>query len=368
MTERMKFDKNVFKDIVYSIPEKYFKSNTTTFADLQAANCQIIILVVERLRSFGHSDENIKGRVFAFSENEMYKSIVEYRNKTLPIVYNLYNELDLLNMKFDVIVGNPPYQNGQDKFFFGKFIEKANTILKPNGVLTFINPYSWVNKSLFNRMKKDGYFHYLQQEDGFELFNISMGNPLCTFLYEKDSNIKGCADIKIHPKWAKDPKALSIIYKIFDNSIKPKKGKGQPGFLDSKDNTYKHPIYLSSKNTPDDNRTCKWSDSPGVGSNISKFIVAHILEPGKCDQFSEFSKEKGVGRYSYYFECTKENSENIKLFFNSDVYKFVDNTMRSGRYAYLEIPNIDWSIKYDDSLIYQKLTTEEIDYIKNAVK
>jgi len=61
--------------------------------------------------------------------------------------------------KFDIIIGNPPYNKGgirshtgkqlgeKNETIWTKFIEKGFEWLKPNGYLTFINPLSWLKKS-----------------------------------------------------------------------------------------------------------------------------------------------------------------------------------------------------------------------------
>jgi hypothetical protein len=68
--------------------------------------------------------------------------------------------------KFDVILGNPPYNKGgirthtgkqlgdKNETIWTKFIEKAFLWLKLNGYLVFINPLSWLKKShsLHNKM------------------------------------------------------------------------------------------------------------------------------------------------------------------------------------------------------------------------
>jgi hypothetical protein len=67
---------------------------------------------------------------------------------------------------FDVILGNPPYNKGgirshtgkqlgdKNETIWTKFIEKSFEWLKPDGVLAFINPLSWLKKShsLHNEM------------------------------------------------------------------------------------------------------------------------------------------------------------------------------------------------------------------------
>ena len=68
--------------------------------------------------------------------------------------------------KFDVILGNPPFNKGgirshtgkqlgeKNETIWTKFVEKSLGLLKPNGYLAFIHPLSWLKKShsLHNEM------------------------------------------------------------------------------------------------------------------------------------------------------------------------------------------------------------------------
>ena len=61
-----------------------------------------IIPIVNKLRQYGHSDENIRGRVFAFCEDELDLNNVQFDFSDVPVTLDIYKET--IDMKFDVIV------------------------------------------------------------------------------------------------------------------------------------------------------------------------------------------------------------------------------------------------------------------------
>jgi hypothetical protein len=149
MLSRLKFEiQGLFEEIYNErFPESIFLSETTTFADLQSAGLQSIIPLINKLREYGHSDDNIRSRVFAFMENDVYLNYVMSKYYNLPVTLDIYRES--INMKFDVLVGNDPYQEkvGPNKTepLWNKFFFKRMSLLNDGGYLALIHPSGWRN-------------------------------------------------------------------------------------------------------------------------------------------------------------------------------------------------------------------------------
>jgi len=181
MLSRLKFKIQWLFEEIYNekLPESIFLSETTTFADLQSAGLQSIIPLINKLREYGHSDDNIRSRVFAFMENDVYLNYVMGKYYNLPVTLDIYREN--INMKFDVLIGNDPYQEkvGPKKTepLWNKFFHKRISLLKEGGYLSLIHPSGWRNISgKFKdvqeviRSKKISFLSIHNEKDGIETF------------------------------------------------------------------------------------------------------------------------------------------------------------------------------------------------------
>jgi|688.fasta_scaffold44219_4 hypothetical protein len=121
------------------------------------------ILLIYRGRAF---DAEIKPKLEEFKndniilvvENELTKNVVNYligrSEKITLITSNEFlddNNIILKFMKFDVIVGNPPYQTqvgpNKTETIWNKFVEKCIKLLKTDGTMELIHPSGWRNIS-----------------------------------------------------------------------------------------------------------------------------------------------------------------------------------------------------------------------------
>jgi hypothetical protein len=101
-------------------------------------------------------------------ENKIYENAFEWRFE-FPEVLNMYGDFS----GFDAVIGNPPYVSSKDfdKSFISylsdnyltsqyqldlyvAFMERAVTLLKPSGLISFITPNSWLKNMLFINCRK----------------------------------------------------------------------------------------------------------------------------------------------------------------------------------------------------------------------
>ena len=181
MLSRLKFEIGGLFEEIYDerLPETLFMSETTIFADIQSAGLQAIIPIVNKLRQYGHSDENIRVRVFAFCEDELDLNSVQFDFSDVPVTFDIYKES--IDMKFDVLVGNDPYQEkvGPKKTepLWNKFFMKRMSLLKEGGFMCLIHPSGWRNitgkfKDVQEviRSKKVSFLSIHNEKDGMETF------------------------------------------------------------------------------------------------------------------------------------------------------------------------------------------------------
>jgi hypothetical protein len=130
------------------IPEPVWVDTTTTFCDFEIGGGQFIKAVIAKLKHYGHSTENIQSRIFGFSSNNMYLSYVKSGNDIIG-TFDIYDEIKHNDMKFDVTLGNYPYQiqvgPNKTEAIWHKFVLNSFKHLKEDGYLSVIHPSGWRN-------------------------------------------------------------------------------------------------------------------------------------------------------------------------------------------------------------------------------
>lgn len=138
--KRIKFEfEPLIKEMLDKIVDTIWASSDSIFLDPEIGGGQIVAAIEQKLRSYGHSDENIAKRVYGISSNK-YIIDVAVRRHALVGTYVVGDFLEgtLNDMKFDVVVGNPPYDGGSNTH--QRFFNLGVELLYDGGWLCFIQP------------------------------------------------------------------------------------------------------------------------------------------------------------------------------------------------------------------------------------
>ncbi|WJI23519.1 Eco57I restriction-modification methylase domain-containing protein [Thermosynechococcus sp. B0] len=325
------------------------------------------------------------------------------------------NPEEIFNMKFDVIIGNPPYQlndgggtGSSARPIYQLFISQAKK-LNPR-YLVMIIPARWFSggKGLdgFRRdmLNDDRIRHLTDYIDSNEVFpGVDIAGGICYFLWDRDNrgyctieNIhKGKKDVSVRPlnefeTFVRDKTSISIIKKILLR---------EKAFLNNLVST-RNPFGIASKERPKTHGDLVLIWSGGQGSYpsemvrngkdlidkwkvlISKASFDHGGQPDKEGKRRIFSL---VETMPPRFICTEsyltvgpftnqDHAENMVTFLKTKFCRFLVSTIlftqNITRDCFRFVPNLSMDILWTDEKLYERygLTEEEIAFIESKIR
>ena len=405
MLSRMKFEiEPLVTEMLDQLPESVWASDSTTFLDPAIGGGQFVCAIEIRLRTRGHSDANIRKRVFGLETSDLHiryavnkhKLVGQYAKKS----YEKFFELDN-TMKFDVVIGNPPYQDSKahgkkttgNGALWVKFTVKAMDLVKDNGFLGFVIPDSWTaptydlmgsRESIFTDYFKKANLFYLNFD--VKKFFPNVGIDPSAFILKKNQLYIGTTiktltettnlDLSNMSFITKDLSSisLSIHSKVLSNKensrlIKMRWKKTVTSIVaqETKDNAFKYPFVDHHSYKP-----IRWANTLDPDAAKRKVLVPYV---GKyqciVDDVGELGARESV---SVLFLKDNEKGKFAERFFTSKLINFIMNTNQWTQYQLSQILNFipveDFSQDWNDSKIYKHfgLTQEEIDYVETNVK
>lgn len=131
------------KEMLDKIPEEVWRNPDSVFLDPCMGKGTFLIEIVDRLTYiYGYTENDAKSRVYGYDIRVKYINYLQRRGFVNVRHKDFLSEI--IKMKFDAIVGNPPYQNINSESDAGKLYiditKKSLGLLKDNGVISFLTP------------------------------------------------------------------------------------------------------------------------------------------------------------------------------------------------------------------------------------
>lgn len=358
-----------------------------------------------------------KGRCrFCGASQEVYDRGDELESHAYQFIHTNHPE-KIFNMRFDVIIGNPPYQlsdggNGASaKPIYHLFIEKAKQI-KPT-YLCMIIPARWFagGKGLDefrNIMLNDSQIRYIKDyvnaKDCFP--NNSISGGVCYFLWKINS--KGLCDfttvfngienrqyrkLNEFAVFVRYNDAVDIIHKVESNKFTPLSSTilsrnpfGIPSYERGSNKCEKDNLRLISSQGVgfiDKNRVLVNHEYIGYYKvMISKVTCEHAGEPNKDGKVKILSSVKVLEKndvctdsYLIIGKFTQENhADNLCGYLKTRFVRFLllqaISSINLSKDKFQFVPLQDFSEPWTDEKLYKKynLTAEEISFIESMIR
>jgi hypothetical protein len=381
---------SLINEMLDRLPSAIWKDPNKRWLDPATGIGSFQIIVYERLiKGLASWESNLQKRHDHIIQNMLFmceinkesvKQVKKVFGQSVNIIQGDFLKTDFKEKTYDIILGNPPFNEGQNIEENGKrgsgniiwidFVKKSMSLLEKNGYLLFVHPPGW-RKPTTESSKTDGLFKMMAHDrqmifleihdkaDGLKLFGVQTrydwylleNRPCSKKTVVKDENgIIKKIDLR---KWSFLPNSeFSLIRTILGSKTEPKVdiiySRTQYGtdmsWINSKETPkFKYPL-IHSNPKGKDNPRLYWTSTktpPIKGELVPMFNKKKVIfgEAGINNVIIDNSGKYGMtqGAIGIGFTSEKEGLQ-LKSVLESDIFKRIINAMSFGNFR------IDWRI------------------------
>lgn len=380
----------MWTDIVKNIPDTVFLKSDTRILNICCGHGTEADIIVQRMRALGITNSEIQNRLYLLDKYYVFTNRAKRKGYTNVITTDFLEWNP--KMKFDLVIGNPPYQDPKNdkRMLWNQIIDKAMEVTADDGYIAMVNPTTWLTANtnihnsyrMFEQKQVEQAVIYDKNDKPFEegtsvsytiTKNTKRTVPTPLYYAQYSTGTKThVADINI----AKDknwPGQLTPMHLAIHNKLQPHKKikflkscefhnqklKKKQMVSDIKDSVFKYTHHVSAAitrytNTKFSNHAT-WKVMVPLTSTIDRAVVDNNCGHGE-DMLSLYVDDQ-------------QTANNIKAVFNTQLYKFIGKLYKNGRNQPLQnlFPIVDFTKVWTDAELYNHFgfTEEEREYISN---
>jgi len=336
------------REIVYSIPEKTILNSECKFLDPAMGGGHFLRAIHDRAAELGVDSDAIKKRLYGIERSIVYTNYARWRMNLEGANLRTSNDYDLglFDMKFDVIVGNPPYQRAREVRNVGsplwpEFIEKSLSAVKEGGIVSLVVPFTWMQKNARSKAWKNiskNDLVSLHPNVDYAFPGVDTGGITVITLrkqpYSGVTLLPNGSSIDIRDKTPSNNKewneeVFSFLRQHEVMSLEVQTGPINPSIKSShwsteRTDTHCYEVFYSSAK----NRRSMWCDQPIGDYGKLKLAVATYGSMYETLKITEV----GCGRQVQYVLGTREELEQIKEKLLSKESRRMNSLMAYGAY------------------------------------
>jgi predicted RNA methylase len=331
-----------------------------------------LLAVADKLEKAGHKRKHIVEKMLFGVDKSRVQSLIAAKALSMYYPGKLNIETaDALTkewkMKFDVVVGNPPFQSTEDgskrKKMWVQFAEKA---IDMGDYTALVTPTAWQkdNAKYFKDISKKIKSHLVAYGDANSHFTV--GEDIGYWVVDKSTT---------SPVTVIDNNPCSPIYNKmlrkgdrwhYRDFQQPHSDIDKIVFPSSPTDDFVVPIFWTAKQV----RYCRSIDVKYSGWKVIVNNSGHFYSADDPDKYSRIdnSMTVGLGAWGIKVKSEKEG-KNVLSWVRSKLYRVVVEQMKTGGFnnPFIELESLGAGKLWTDGDIYKhfKLTDDEIKYIES---